>query len=1036
VIDLDYAAPAQTDEEIFKECAARLKIALDAESENRRSGLEDRKFRYGDQWDDDARTTRETDKRPALTINLTDTFCRRVENNLRQQRPRIKAHPVDGGADIQTAEVVEGLIRHIETSSNATVAYDTAGSNAIDIGWGYIRVVADYVDAQSFDQDLKIKSVRNTLTGYIDPASVLPDGSDMRWFIFAETMSREEYRRQYPRKDEPKEYIGFSDPLYGDWDNKEVIRLAEYLRVYEKPEKLVLMNDGSTKFESELPSDEAMAASGYTPAVNQKGERITRNSARRVVQWFRIDGTKVVDQRELRGKWIPVVRVEGNALDVDGKVKRFGMVRNLRDPAVMFNYWRPLALNTPIPTPAGWSTMGALNIGDRVFDERGIACSVVGKSPVHLHRECFEVSFDDGTSIVADAEHPWAVEARGKRTTKGTQWEKKTISTAELVPGTHYIGTPEPLEMADAALPIHPYLVGAWLGDGSSSQPAITAGNDDCAEMRSILEGCGAQLGPRMGDPKRGATTFTMRGLRSKFVSSGLLLNKHVPAIYLRASREQRLSLLQGLMDTDGSISSDGQCSFTTTSDAIASGFAELLRTLGIKAVSCRRSARMAVGAGLAHGKLPQTQFSFTTYEPVFRMRRKLARIGLRDMQPRRTKRFRIDSVRRVASAPVQCIAVDSASHLFLAGPGFVPTHNTMQTERYALAPKAPWVAAEGQTEDHAEWNDANQRSYSVLTYKPITGPDGLTVLPPPQRQSPVPIESGMESAALSAERDLMAVAGMPQEGVDGSRVVSGNKYLARRQGINDLTHFQYYDNQSQAIAHVGRILLDLIPHYYDTTRMQRIIGVDGTPSVVKLNDKQLDQNGAIQTVKNDLTVGKYDVVMDAGPGYQTKREEGAEQMLMLLDTKGLGESISKVAPDLIVRNMDFAGAQDVADRLAPMTPEGMDKAIEGLPSQAKSIITGLQAKLKEADDLIQKQHIEIKYRTEIEDKWIGLERQKLLTTDATKRRDTDAKADTSVAVAEIHGATQLLNTNTEAGHDRAAAKDLIDRAQDAAAQH
>jgi hypothetical protein len=298
-----------------------------------------------------------------------------------------------------------------------------------------------------------------------------------------------------------------------------------------------------------------------------------------------------------------------------------------------------------------------------------------------------------------------------------------------------------------------------------------------------------------------------------------------------------------------------------------------------------------------------------------------------------------------------------------------------------------------------------------------------------------VPVEAGMDAAALSAERDFMAVAGMPQEGQDGSRVVSGNKYLARRQGINDLTHFQYYDNQTQAIAQVGRILLDLIPFTYDTARMQRIIGVDGSAKVVKLNDKQTGEDGAIQTVKNNLTVGTYDVVMDAGPGYQTKREEGAEQMLMLLDSK-LGELIAKVAPATVVRNMDFAGAQDLADQLAGSTPEGLEKAMEGLPDQAKNIIAGLQTKLKQADDLIQQQHLEIKYKRETEQAWIAFEKYKADQSDETKRFDTTEKTQASVAVAEIHGATQLLNTNTEAGHDRAAAKEMIDRGEKAAATH
>jgi hypothetical protein len=697
VKDGDYAVLAQSDDDIFDECVARLKIAQDADTENRREGELDRKFRYVEQWPDTIATARTLEERPSLTINLTDTVCRRVENGLRQQRPRIKAHPVDGGADVATAEVIEGLIRHVETISNASVAYDIAGTNAIDVGWGFIRVKADYLSPSSFDkQELKIASVRNPMSGYIDPLAVLPDGSDMRWFIFAEEMSREEYKRNYPRKDKPNDFTAFED---GDWDNKERIRLAEYFRIREKPEKLYLMSDGTTKFEGDLPSEESMAQAGYTIALDKNGEKMSRPSARPQVQWFRIEGHKVVDRRDLPGKYIPVVRVEGNAVDINGKVVRFGMVRNFRDPARMLNYWR------------------------------------------------------------------------------------------------------------------------------------------------------------------------------------------------------------------------------------------------------------------------------------------------------------------------------------------------TAQTERYALAPKAPWVAAEGQVEDHPEWNDANRRNYSVLTYKPVESPGG-TPLPPPQRQAPVPVESGMAEAALSAERDFMAVAGMPQEGQDGSRVMSGNKYLARRQAERDLTHYQFYDNQAQAIAQVGRILLDLIPYYYDTPRMQRIIGEDGKPSVVKLNDKQPSpQDGAIMTVKNDLTTGQYDVVMDSGPGYQTKREEGAEQMLMLLESK-VGEIIAKVAPGTVVRNMDFAGSQELADQLMGETPEGLKKAVEGLPDQAKSIITGLQAKLQQADDLIQKQHLEIKYRIQSDEIWAEFERWKTSKTEEGKRHDTLVKSDTALGVAEIQGATQLLNTNTEAGHDRRAAQEMIDRGQDAASRH
>jgi hypothetical protein len=697
VIDDDYSKPAQTDDEIFKECAARLAMAIEAESENRESGLDDRKFRYGDQWPDDARRERDLDKRPALTINMTDTLCRRVENNLRQQRPRIKVHPVSGGANVATAEVVEGLIRHIETASNAGVAYDTAGTSAVDIGWGYIRVMTEYVDERSFDQELVIRAVRNSLNVYRDPASVMPDGSDARWYVIAETMRREEYRRLYPRKDEPETFSGFTDPQYIEWDNKETVRLAEYFRIFEKPEKLYQMTDGSTRLESEMPNEAAREAANYHIAKDEAGNEITRRSSVRAVQWFRLEGTKVVDRRILPVEWIPVSCVEGNVVDLDGKAMRFGMVRNFRDPALMMNYW------------------------------------------------------------------------------------------------------------------------------------------------------------------------------------------------------------------------------------------------------------------------------------------------------------------------------------------------TTMQTERYALAPKAPWVVAEGQTEDHAEWDSANTRSYSKLTYKPVAGPDGVTALPPPERQPPVPVESGLEAAALQAERMLMAVAGMPQEGADGSRVVSGNKYLQRRQAMQDITHFHFYDNQSQAIAHVGRILLSWAPKVYDRKRLQRIIGVDGTPSVVTINDKQT-VDGVVR-VLNDVTIGRYDVVMDAGPGYQTKREEGEEAMIALLGTE-LGKLIAQSAPDLVIRSMDFAGAQDLADRLVGQSPEGMEKVLAGLPEQAQSIIRGLQAKLEQADQLIQQQHQEIKFKTSIEEMWRNFEREKLNKTDATKRHDVAERGHTAVAVAEIHEAGQLMNTDKEAEHNRRAAKDLLESADRAEKTH
>jgi len=718
----DFDRDATTNEGIWRECAERLRMAMAAESENRIKGIDALKFRWGEQWDADVRNVRKIDGRPALTINHTNTFCARLENTLRQQRPRIKCHAVGDGADVDTASVVNGLIRHIETRSNASVAYDTGVISAINIGWGYWRIVSEYIDERSFDQELLIKPIRNPFTVYMDPGAVMPAGEDQAWCIISETMKRAEYKRRYPQaKNADWSYADAPGDMTTFWENKEELRLAEYYRIHEVKDRLVRFSDGSVKLRSEMEDPKYIQAIGLTIVAE-------RPTTRRVVQWFRLNGCDVVDQREIPGRFIPVIRCEGNVLDVNGLVKRKGMVEDLKDPAQMFNYWR------------------------------------------------------------------------------------------------------------------------------------------------------------------------------------------------------------------------------------------------------------------------------------------------------------------------------------------------TAQTERYALTPKAPWVVAEGQIEGHPEWNDANQKSYSTLVYKPIAGPDGVTPLPPPQRVQPAQVEAGMSEAAQGAEHDLMSVAGMPQENPEiSARVVSGNKYLQRRQGMQDLTHFQYYDNQTLAIAWTGSILLEQIPYYYDTARMQRIIGDDGIPQMVGINQPEPSpENPAVVRVKNDLSVGRYDVVMDTGPGYATKREEAAESMVELLGTP-LGEMVAKTSGDIVVRNMDFPGADEVADRLAVTIPGAVDKIIENLPKQAQTIIGALQAQMQQKDQQIQQMGLELQYGASIaqmkEEGATKREQMKAVTSvhntelkvgadNANSERDfvgwvseVDKNVRAKKDVAEIQGATardvaeirvggQLLNTHVEAAHEREAADKALKAAE------
>jgi hypothetical protein len=236
------------------------------------------------------------------------------------------------------------------------------------------------------------------------------------------------------------------------------------------------------------------------------------------------------------------------------------------------------------------------------------------------------------------------------------------------------------------------------------------------------------------------------------------------------------------------------------------------------------------------------------------------------------------------------------------------------------------------------------------------------------------------------------------------------------------------------AIAFTGEILLDQIRYYYSTQRMQRIIGDDGVPQMVQVNEQVQDpQTKAITEVKNNLTVGRFDVVMDTGPGYETKRQEGQEAVIDLLKTP-LGEPIVKTGADIIVRNMDFAGADDLADRLLPTNDQGMQKAVQALPKEAQGIVMALQAKLKEAQGVIQQQAMEIKYKTNIEQGWMQVEREKTEQQSTTKMHDTSIKAQTTVFdthvksttardVAEIQAGAKLIDSNKDREHEKGLAE-------------
>jgi hypothetical protein len=675
--DREFLAISEGD--IFEEARDRLQIAVEAETDNRNRAKYDLEFREGlNHWDKEL-VTSESMGSPELTINLTDALVHRVVNNMKQQRPRGKCHPVGDNANVETAEIINGIGRHVEYRSEASVAYDCAGDMAVTVGWGWVRLFSEYVAPDSFDQDIRIAPIRNIFTVYADPGAVMPTACDMDWCLITIKMKRTEYKRQYPRMNNTAWNDTGRDEWRIDWEDKEEIRLAEYFRIREKTAKLYLLKNQQgqefTRFYDELPSAESLAAAGLEHVMD--GDKpMVRDSSRRQVEWFRLNGIRVVDRAILPGTWIPVVRCEGNAVNVDGKIMRRGMVRAMIDPQRMVDY---------------------------------------------------------------------------------------------------------------------------------------------------------------------------------------------------------------------GEVA-------------------------------------------------------------------KIRRLG--------------------------------------------------------LTPQAPWVGAEGQFDGHPEWDKAANEPYTKLIYKPVTvqTDQGEQLLPPPQRQQPAQLEAGFAEFTNGMRSNLLAVANMQSDpGQDTQGEVVSGIAQRRRDKNTDQGHFQYYDNQTLMIAQVWRIMLEWVPHYMSERRMQRILGEDGVPKMVALNDPVEEQG--IQRIKNDVTVGRYDVVMETGPGYETKREEGAETLLGMLQSQPIAETLMKIAPDLIFRSIDHPYMQEIADRFSAMTPDGLKQVMAELPERAKSVVTALaneNAQLKQALQAAQSGITKAHLAAEV----------KAHDTEMRTRasmHDTDVKAGTAVFVEGMRHGHEVKMAEAEA---------------------
>ena len=580
----------------------RFTRCLEAMDNNRRRAEEADKFSAGlDQWPEEIKRERDQDMRPCLVMDETNQYINQIKNDQRQNKAAIKVRPVDDKADKKVAEMLQGVIRHIEDVSQADIAYDTAFEHALRGGYGYWRIYTDYCDDESFDQELKIGRIRDRFSVYLDPDHQEPDGSDSKFGFVTEWIKTEDFKRDYPGFD-VKSWE--KDREYADWIKDDMIQIADYFFIKESPRTLVSLPDGSTAWKDEIP--EGISIDGLK----------TRKVMVEKVIWQKINGADILEETDWVGKYVPIVEVIGNESEIEGERILTGIVTAAMDAQRMHNY-------------------------------------------------------------------------------------------------------------------------------------AISA-----------------------------------------------------------------------------------------------------------------------------------------------------------------------------------------------------------MVENVALAPKSSYIHAVGQLEGFEKtWADANRRNIPTLPYHPMSV-DGIAV-PPPQRQPPPGLSSGWAEVAMMSRGFIQASMGMYAASIGAEGQEKSGKAILARQREGDVASFHYHDNLARSIRHTGRILVDMIPKIYDTKRVVRILGEDGTPDAVMF-DPMMERamaeaqrpDGSVMMLYNP-TMGKYDVSVNVGPSYSTKRQEAAETQMQMVQA---APELMPLVGDIMIRNMDWPGADQIADRLKAMLPPQI-KELENKPND--NTIEAKAAQIKQAETVL-----------------------------------------------------------------------------------
>ena len=382
---------------------------------------------------------------------------------------------------------------------------------------------------------------------------------------------------------------------------------------------------------------------------------------------------------------------------------------------------KALRVDTPIPTPDGWKSIGEISSGDQVFDERGNICTVLQAHDPYVPERMYEIEFSDGEVLYADGDHQWVTWTHQDRkqylryrenvTDFPEDWINYSINltdshgnilsvigprvrnTDELFSTqrigsrgdrNHCIPTAKPLNLPEIDLPIEPYVLGYWLGDGESRSGVIFSGDEDLQSLVAVLKNYGYSPVPKR---KRTVNNITNLSLNSRLSGLGVLNNKHVPEEYLRSSESQRLELLRGLMDSDGFADvNKNTVEFCSTNKNLALSVLELARSLSERPV-LKRSRAMLYGKDC--GEKYRVTWRPSTHNP-FLLERKAKKIKPTNIQGLRHRHRMIKSVTPTIPVLSRCLTVDSPNSMYLAGYGMIPTHNTRSA--------AEWIREKAKT--------------------------------------------------------------------------------------------------------------------------------------------------------------------------------------------------------------------------------------------------------------------------------------------------------------------------------------------------